>query len=281
MRIMPDSRPPKTKTLPTLFLIHRLLFPLAVLFWGMGYVSLAHHRHQGVLYEITALLAPSNWHQDDIFPSQLFPLSINALYVVSANYPAMDDPAETRQDHLLIFWQGALEENLRDLQPPEAVSSLVWVEGVERSGNELPTLIAWGAADLQGLRHGHPFGGQNYQGLGRFSHRIYNLGSLWLVFYSIRDKSGDYIRPEFDSQIMRSARTNPALLWLLGSLQRMSSYWEGERLTSTDILERLRPYQPGVMPIGYRLRILRALPNHLEIFWPLWPFPMPTGGSGI
>ncbi|MBT9155110.1 MAG: hypothetical protein DDT37_00075 [Firmicutes bacterium] len=279
---MPDSRPPKTKTLPTLFFIHLLLFPLAVLFWGMGYVSLAHHRYQGVLYEITALLAPHHWHQDDIFPNQLFHLGANALFVPAVEYPAIGEPIDIRRDHLLIFCQGTLEENLRARQPPEAVSRLVWVEGVEHSGNELPTLIAWGASDVQGFwtHVGFTPEPRSFRGLARFSQRIYNIGDLWLVFYNFQDKSGVYLRPDYHG-IMHTTSPHPASVWLLGSLQRVSWGWEGERLSSTDILERLRPYQPGVMPIGYRLRVLRAAPNDLEIFWPLWPFPAPTGGSGI
>ena len=277
---MPDSHPPRTRTLTTLFLIHLLLFPLAVLFWGMGYLSLAHHRYQGVIYEITALLAPSYWHPQQLrSPGGLFPLSIKALRVCSVNYPTMEDPLDTRRDHLLIFWQGALEENLRVLQPPEAVNSLVWVEGVERSGNEALTLIARGAVDLVGLWGAGPSGYPYIRGVGRFSQQLYNLGSLWLVFYSFRDKSGDYIEPQFD--IMHKAMPYWASLWNLGSLHRVSWGGEGERLTSTDILERIRPYRPGVMPIGFRLGILRTAPTESEIFWPLWPFPEPRGGSGI
>jgi len=277
---MRDSRPPRTRILTTLFLIHLLLFPLAVLFWGVGYVSLSHHRYQGVIYEITALLAPSYWHPQQIrSPDGLFPLSINALRVCSVNYPAMDDPLETRRDHLLIFWQGTLEENLRVLQPSEAVNSLVWVEGVERSENEVLTLIASGAVDLEELWGAGPSGYPYIRGVGMFSQQIYNLGSLWLVFYSFRDKSGDYIVPQFD--IMHRARPYSASLFILGSLHRVSWGWEGERLTSTDILERIRPYRPGVMPIGFRLGILRTAPTESEIFWPLWPFPEPHGGSGI
>jgi len=35
------------------------------------------------------------------------------------------------------------------------------------------------------------------------------------------------------------------------------------------------------MPIGHRLGILLSAPTESEIFWPLWLFPEPRGGSGI
>ena len=277
---MPDSRHDKIKRWAALSLTHLLLFPVAVLFWGMGYLSLAYHRSQGVIYEITALLAPSYWHsQNSRSPDGLFPLRVDTLYIPSANNSATEGDAIKGRDHLLIFWQRPLEENLRILQPLEAVNSLVWVEGTARSGNEVLTRIACAAVDLQGIWQVEPFGGASFRGVGRFSQQIYNLGSLWLVFYSFRNALGDNILPQFD--IMHRARPHAASLWRLGSLRRTSWGWEGERLTSTDIVQRIRLYQPGVIPIGFRLGMLRTAPEEGEVFWPLLPFPEPRGGSGI
>jgi hypothetical protein len=47
-------------------------------------------------------------------------------------------------------------------------------------------------------------------------------------------------------------------------------------LTSKEILERLRLYRPGFMPVDYRLSILGASPAGEDILWPQVP-----GGSGI
>lgn len=242
----------KRKMLKVLLFLHLFLLVGGVLAWGKGYVSLAYHRYQGVLYEITALLAPYQWHSQKKTPGwrefDIFPLETDLLHV------SVYDPEEPGFTDLLIIWQGTLEENLRTLQPPEAVNSLVWVEGVERSGNKEPTLIAWGTV---------------------VSQHIYNLDRLWLVFYSFRDSSGGRISPQL--RRMHTADYRVAYISRLGSLTRVPWGWEGEKLTSTDILERIRPYRPGVMPINYRLEVLHTQPAENEIFW---LFPRPYGGAG-
>jgi len=57
---------------------------------------------------------------------------------------------------------------------------------------------------------------------------------------------------------------------LLRAHASLSEKWTPRKVHPTEILERIRAYHPGVMPIGYRLRVLGVPPQE---FW----FWMPRG----
>jgi len=50
----------------------------------------------------------------------------------------------------MIIWGGTIEEQLRTIQPPEALGSLNWIEEAKRSRNKEPALIAYGRTELEG-----------------------------------------------------------------------------------------------------------------------------------
>ena len=254
-----------------LLLLHLFLFPAAVLMWGKGYVGLVRHLHEGVVYEIAAILSPYRWYPRGDHPWEgilvggdagMFHSLTEMLWVI------MNDPPELGvADHLLIIWGERLEEKFRYLQPPEALSSLVWLEGVERTGNREPTLIAYGTAELDGeWQTTEILGGPTFHGRAFFSQRVYNLERLWLVFYGILDSAGTPVMPYLDPVIRRKG------VEIITPMNSPAEMWLFRARTSVELLERLRAYRPGVMPVDYRLRV--ALIAQPAEFW----FPVPRGG---
>jgi hypothetical protein len=249
-----------------LLFLHLFLFPAAVLLWGKGYVALARHLSEGVLYEITAVLNPYHWYMDrleDIIKGGDNPLFMYKTGVLNIPVNDLTEPGFT---DLLIIWGERLEDNFRYLQSPEALDSLVWVEGVELTGNREPTLIAYGTAELdREWQSRETVGAPTFHGTAVVSQRVYNLDRLWLIFYGILDSAGRPVMP-YREPVIRRAGVG------IVPMDSPAERWIPRARTSVELLERLRTYRPGVMPVGYRLRV--ALIAQPAESW----FPVPRGG---
>jgi hypothetical protein len=253
----------KGKAIRALLLLHIILLPASMLLWGKGYIALARHLHEGILYEITSILSPYRWHldrwEDLVTGGSNPPLFWTKTDLLSV---PVSDPAELGFPGLDIIWGERLEEDFRYLQPPDALDSLVWVEGVERTGNREPTLIAYGTTELEGeWQSTEIIGGPTYHGMAVLSQRVYNLDCLWLIFYTTRDLAGKPVMP-YDVPVIRKTRYGH---WI-APIGSPGERWIPKGLTSMEILERISTYRPGVMPIGYRLRVLSAMPGETW-FW--------------
>jgi hypothetical protein len=246
--------------------LHIFLFPAAVLAWGKGYIVLARNLSEGVLYEITAVLNPYHWYMDrleDIIKGGDNPLFMYKTAVLNIPVNDLTEPGFT---DLLIIWGDRLEDNFRYIQSPEALDSLVWVEGVELTGNREPTLIAYGTAELdREWQSRETVGAPTFHGTAVVSQRVYNLDRLWLIFYSILDSAGRPVVPYRDPVIRRHAGVG------IVPMDSPAERWIPRVRTPVELLERLRAYRPGVMPVDYRLRV--ALIAQPAESW----FPVPRG----
>jgi len=249
----------KARVVRALLFLHLLLFFWAVIFWGRGYVSLAHHRHEGVVYELTELFDPGHWSYAD---TTMFPMEACSLSVTGT---------------VSVLWRGTLEQNLeqisRALQSPALFTNLSWVEGVRRSGNPEPTLVAWGTGEMlcswfEPAPWDRP--GQDRYGRDPFdvSLRIYNFDRLWLVWC-------EFIRIPPNFHVCGCG---------------LPGWWVGRgaaALTPADVLERLHLYRRGSVSRGYLLAALGMPPRDFAHFInPLaegeffWLLPRPSSSWG-
>lgn len=258
-----------------LLLLHLILFPVAVLLWGKGYAGLARHLHEGVFYEITAILSPYRWYVrqlSDLSRNEMFSLRTDILHVGLVN-----DPTAPRFAGGLFIAGRSLERTILALQRPEVLHGLVWIEGGKRAGNKALTLIAYGTTELEGI-WALIEGESPYHGSVFLSQRIYNLDHLWLLFYTARNSAGLEVAPFSAGSSVWDLVPPPREMTFLPIYGSPAERWVPKGLTPIEILERVSAYRPGVMPIDYRLKIaLSAVPAHEDILW----FPPVPGGSGI
>jgi len=251
------SQTRKLRLLRALLFLHLFLFVWAVVFWGAGYVSLAHHRHEGVVYELIELFDPDYWPHRG---STMVP-----RWVRSVSIPGNRDDGDWS---VRILWRGTLEQNLERLSQTRKYSAehpagrlmvtdlfanLSWVEGVRRSGNPEPTLIAYGTGkamyDWWEERPGQvPRWGRDPFDV---SLRIYNFNRFWLVW-------------------SRLTQTPPNVHvhtpgWGYG-LSDWPVAFGREALPAADIFARLSLFQRGGVSPGFLLRALATPPRDIRHF---------------
>jgi len=241
-----------------LLLLHLFMVTVAVLLWGKGYVGLVSHLHGGVVHEITAILLVGPFNQyPRLVWGGIYP---GGHYSMTKMLRVTMTPKLGVADHLLIIWGERLEEKLRDLQPPEVFGNLLWIEGVELTGNREPILIAYGTTEVEReweLKESP--GAPTFHGRAVLSQRVYNLDHLWLIFYNVLDSAGRPVVPY---------RHPPVIPLTIKGMSDIRTPLD----SPVEVLEQIRAYRPGVIPVDYRLRVV-VMPVPVE----LWFLPVPRG----